>query len=731
MTVSGLLSRWGRLSLSLRILIGLGLGILTGLFLGDLAEPLQVVSDAYIRLMQMTVVPYMAIALIVGLGQLTLAQAKLLAARGVLLLLLFWAIAYLVISAMPLAFPELRSASFFSTTLIEPKKSFDFVGLYIPANPFHALANNVVPAVVFFSASVGIALIGIKDKAIFMSGLQTFLDALTRVAKFIVNLTPIGVFAIGAVTAGTMTIDQFARLQVYFLTFIVAALVLAFWILPGLISAVTPFRYRDLLRVSKDALLTAFFTQSLFIVVPILVEHSKRLLEQYRLQTADTDKLVEVIIPVTFNFPNVGKLMTLLFVPFTAWMAGNALDLVDYPHLFLIGLASYFAKAQTALPFLMDQFEIPQDLFQLYIPTSIVNGKFDTLVSAVNLLAFSLIGTSALAGYLVLNPARIIRYLAISALGLLATVTVTGVLLASLVDTSFEKGKSLMQMKLIGERVPTRVLKGDSGGVATTGQEGLPTIQNILERGVLRVGYQPFRYPFSFFNDDDELVGFDIQIANQLASDLGVDLELVAYDWYTHAGEQMAMRSIDLVPNVPFIESLLPLVEYSDPVLTGTAAFVVRDHRRHDFATLEALQSQRKLTIGVTANPKLVENQLRGWLPRVSLELVGLQSPDDFFFSKVPGVDALITTAEIGTALTLLHPEYAVVIPKPTLWRLPMGFVTAKGNFELAEYLDGWVATHQEKGTFQRAYDHWILGEGAQRREPRWSVVRNVLKWVD
>jgi Na+/H+-dicarboxylate symporter/ABC-type amino acid transport substrate-binding protein len=730
MSRPGLLGRWASLSLSVRILIGLGLGILTGLFLGELAQPLQVVSDAYIRLMQMTVVPYMAVALIVGLGQLSLEQARLLAVRGAVLLLLFWAIAFLVIFAMPLAFPDLRSASFFSTTLIEPKKTFDFVGLYIPSNPFHALANNIVPAVVFFCASVGIALIGIPEKKTFMGGMETLLDALSRVAKFVVHLTPYGVFAIGAVTAGTMTLEQFARLQVYFVTFVAAGLLLAFWILPGLVSAVTPFRYRDLMRVSRDALLTAFLTQSLFIVVPILVEHSKRLLEQYRLQTADTDKLVEVIIPVSFNFPNVGKLMTLLFVPFTAWMAGSSLGLVDYPHLFLIGLASYFAKAQTALPFLMDQFEIPQDLFQLYIPTSIVNGKFDTLVSAVNLLAFSLIGTSALAGYLVLNPVRILRYLAISALGLFLTVTAAAFLLASLVDTGFDKGEALMQMKLAGVQVQTRVLRGDSGGASGAGTEELPTVETIRQRGVLRVGYRPYRYPFSFFNDDHELVGFDIEIVNQLASDLGVGLELVAYDW-KHASEQLELGSIDLAPNVPYLESLLPVVEYSDPLVKGTAAFVVRDHRRHDFESLEALQTQRMLTIGVTANPQLVEQQLRGWLPDVSLELVGLQSPDDFFLSAVPGVDALITTAEIGTALTLLHPEYAVVIPKPTLWRLPMGFATAKGAFELAEYLDGWVATHREKGTFQRAYDHWIMGEGAKKKEPRWSILRNVLHWVD
>jgi ABC-type amino acid transport substrate-binding protein len=71
------------------------------------------------------------------------------------------------------------------------------------------------------------------------------------------------------------------------------------------------------------------------------------------------------------------------------------------------------------------------------------------------------------------------------------------------------------------------------------------------------------------------------------------------------------------------------------------------------------------------------------------------------------------------------------VVPKPTLWRLPLGFAAAKGNFTLAEYLDGWVATRQQKGTFQRAYDHWILGEGVKRKEPRWSVVRTAFGWVD
>jgi hypothetical protein len=34
-------------------------------------------------------------------------------------------------------------------------------------------------------------------------------------------------------------------------------------------------------------------------------------------------------------------------------------------------------------------------------------------------------------------------------------------------------------------------------------------------------------------------------------------------------------------------------------------------------------------------------------------------------------------------------------------------------------------------GTIQTAYDHWILGRTAEEKKPRWSVIRDVLHWVE
>jgi Na+/H+-dicarboxylate symporter len=263
-----------RLSLSAQIIIGLALGILVGLFFGEPAAALQPLADIYIRLMQMTVLPYLVLTLIVGLGQLDVAEAKRLAVRGGLLLVVFWALAFTVIGLMPLAFPRFESASFFSYALIEPRQPFALTELYVPSNPFNALANAIVPAVVLFSAAVGVALIGIENKAALLANLRILEQAVVRVTRFVIALTPIGVFAIAAVAAGTMDPATFVRLEVYFVTFAVASLLLAFVVLPLAVTAVTPFRYREVISLTKEALLTAFVANSVFIVLPMLVERA-------------------------------------------------------------------------------------------------------------------------------------------------------------------------------------------------------------------------------------------------------------------------------------------------------------------------------------------------------------------------------------------------------------------------------------------------------------------------
>ncbi len=720
-----------KLSLATKILIGLGLGVLTGLFFGELTSPLQIVSRSYLRLMQMTVIPYVAVALITGLGQLELEQAKKLAVRLGLLVLFFWALAMVAIVLLPLTFPEWHVGSFFSNSLVEPKKTFKFVELYIPTNPFHALANGIVPGVVFFSVGLGVSLIGIKRKTTLIDGLQIFLKALSRLTNFVVSLTPIGVFAIGAVVAGSMTIAEFSRLQVYFMVFITAALFLALWVLPALIATVTPFKYRDIFNISKDALITAFVTHSIFIVIPILMEQSKYLIKKYGVQTEDSDKLVEVIIPVTYNFPNIGKLLSLLFVPFTAWLAGSPLQAGQYPDFLVTGIMTYFAKAQTALPFLMDRFEIPQDLFQLYIPTGIINGKFDSLVSAINLVAFSLIGTGWLTGYLAFKPVKILRFLIVTAGGSTLIVACLSFILGAVVDTKDTDKFGIQQMQLISDARRFTVRDKDDLQSSEWHVETETTLDDIRRRGTVKVGFDENRYPFSFFNNDGELVGFEVDLMLMLAADLDVRLEFIPFKSWDKLDSWLNSGKIDIAATIPYLSNLITQAELSTPYLEGTICFVVEDHRRHDFSSLASIQNLPSITVGTDFDPRATQKAIEKFFPGIKIEMVRLPTLRDYFDKKVTGIDAVVQIAEAGTAWTLLYPEYTIVIPKQQIRKTPVGYAVSRRNRELVEFLNDWLLAKKGDGSIRRVYNHWVLGEGAKKTEPRWSFIRNVLGWVD
>jgi Na+/H+-dicarboxylate symporter len=159
------------MSLSTKVLLGLGLGILAGVFFGEEAAFLKVLGDAFIQLLQMTVLPYMMVSLITGLGGLSYREAASLGRSCGLLLLVLWALGLAIVLILPLAYPDWETASFFSTSLIEERQPINFLGLYIPANLFYSLANNIVPAVVVFSVAVGVALIGLGDKDVLLKSL--------------------------------------------------------------------------------------------------------------------------------------------------------------------------------------------------------------------------------------------------------------------------------------------------------------------------------------------------------------------------------------------------------------------------------------------------------------------------------------------------------------------------------------------------------------------------------
>lgn len=70
-----------------------------------------------------------------------------------------------------------------------------------------------------------------------------------------------------------------------------------------------------------------------------------------------------------------------------------------------------------------------------------------------------------------------------------------------------------------------------SFAVSAVSAESTDKLDEILERGYLIVGTEGTYSPNSYHNEDDELVGFDVEVAAVVAKHLGVEVQYVETEW--------------------------------------------------------------------------------------------------------------------------------------------------------------------------------------------------------
>ena len=162
----------------------------------------------------------------------------------------------------------------------------------------------------------------------------------------------------------------------------------------------------------------------------------------------------------------------------------------------------------------------------------------------------------------------------------------------------------------------------------------------------------------------------------------------------------------------------------SNSYMDQTLAFVVKDYRRDEFNSRESVKSLKKIRLGVLNVPYYTA-KVREYLPQADLVL--LNSPREFFNRKEDDLDAFVYSAEAGSAWSLIYPAYTVAVPQPDVLAVPLAYGVARGDRELADFINKWIDLKREDRTISRLYDYWILGRNTTDKVPRWSVIRDVL----
>lgn len=711
-----------------QIIAGLILGVFAGLFLGDLAAPLSVAGEAFIGLLQMTVLPYIVVSLISNIGGISWAERRNLLKAGISVLAVLMLMGVVVLTLIPIAFPPWDAASFFSSSLIAPARVFDFVELYVPANPFASLANNIVPAVVLFSILLGVGVSGLPGNRGLLRALDVLADALIVINKLVIKLTPIGVFAIAAGTAGTISLEQVDRLQAYLITYSVITLALSFVVLPLLVTAVTPFRYRDLLSIPKDTLLTIFAAGKIIIVLPQLADNIRELFRRYGLDDEEVDHGAAILLPLAYPFPNLGTFIILMFIPFSAWYLGNDLDLADQAMFQASAFLSSFVAPVVGIPFLLDLMQIPSDMMELFIMSTVYTDRIRVVLGAMHLLSLAIVAIAISRGLFRVDTRRLLFALLVSFAVIFGSLLATRGYLSKAVEGEYVGGEALIAMNWMDRPVPSRQWDRELPPVEPTVMAD-GRLATIERRRTLRVGHLPESLPFAFRNHQGVVVGFDIEMANHLAADLGVELELVRVQ-YDDISRLFQTGQIDIVMSgLGMTPTRVRKWSYGTSPLDLTMGMLVPDHQRKRFADADGVRAMPGLKLGLVQDDRAFERRVDKALPLAEIERI--PSPREFLRGNRPDLDGVIYSAEGGSAWTLIYPNYSIVVPQGSKVHVPLGYPMPRGDKDWTNFVSNWVELEKKNGSVGQLFNHWIRGGGAESKEPRWSIIRDVLHWVD
>lgn len=136
-----------------------------------------------------------------------------------------------------------------------------------------------------------------------------------------------------------------------------------------------------------------------------------------------------------------------------------------------------------------------------------------------------------------------------------------------------------------------------TNSTATTQGSG-QTLADVKKSGELKIGTEGTYAPFTYHNTQNQLTGFDVELAQQVASRLGVKADFVETPWDgMFAG--LNDKRFDMIANeVGVTPTRQKSYLFSDPYIISSSVIVVKQNNNsiHSFSDLKGVTDAQSLT---------------------------------------------------------------------------------------------------------------------------------------
>ena len=561
-----------------------------------------------------------------------------------------------------------------------------------------------------------------KDK----QALLTILDGIRAASftfwSFVVRMVPVAIFSLLADTAGTIHLQNLRSLTLFLFLFYVGIVVLAFWIIPGCLQALTPLKYPEVIGNLRSALVIALVTTLPASAIPFVIEATRNLAIRCGIEDPDRDDVARAHLSVAYPLGQLGNFFVYLYILFAAFACGQAIPAAERLFLPLMTLLSCFgtpASSVNAVTFIGNSFNLPASVNDLFVELMTVL-RYGQVVASVMGYAF-LSFTVILAYYGKLR----IRWACLAGVLISGAIVILGVAFSTrAVYTRYFENKPNPYLAFTLDPATTKGVEVSYAGDAdaTVLAPGDSALARIARTGVLRVGYNPGVIPFCYRNASGDLVGYDVAFAFHLARELNVKLEFVPYDW-DNLETRLKAGAFDVAISGIYVTGERLLNDgVSDPYFRSPLAFFTLRDRGPHFLTRDQLRARSSLHIGIFGDSVLIP-VLKEVLPQAQV----VTEPDYNVLPDFTQVDGAFWTLTQAEATAAAHPRLIAVATKDIGSPFLFAYLTPPHSEGLLRLINYSLAASTRSGFTQAQTEYWIDRRPRLDTSPRWSILRNVL----
>jgi Na+/H+-dicarboxylate symporter/ABC-type amino acid transport substrate-binding protein len=684
-------------------------GVLVGFLLGEKSIYLEPIGIVFIRATTLLVLPYLIVEIIGVFGGLKREAMVALLKNGGAGIFLILLLASAVVVLTPSLLPTLPSSPLFNKDLLESHESTTLLDIFLPSNIFSALAAGNFPAVVIFSAAIGIVLQTMKDRESVLNLVEPLRKLFSTILSSVINhVTPIGIFAVTANAVGNAESMEFQRLLGLVALYAVSLSVIALVVLPGVLISFTRFCYKDIWNLVRDPLVLAISAGSVLITLPVLISNLRQILDPKNPEDEADFAPVEAMIPLGLTLFSLGKMTTTLFVPFAAWYFDAPMTIGRILAMLPSAIPTAMGRSSVAVIQEIPRAGLPLNLVSLFYMNEQWISRCSDIFTLTGVATMAFLLYSFLRKSLFFRPLTLVSFMAAAAVLALSMGYCANRILAATLSGSSHAIEIVMNRSSLVEDSPVKLLA----------QPPLPdstSLARIKERGVLRAGLRKDSPPYVYQNSKGEIVGHDVDLLKSFAQSLGVRLELIEGD-YRELIRWLGETRIDCAAG-GLVSSGLRSDGYMAPVTYAKASFavVVADTKIGDFQNRISSDNGDPLKIAI-ASPESASNELRSTIiNRYSKSKHGsrivfqpVHSYEEFATQNSPA-DAMLTTAEAGSAFAVIHPLFTMLPIFGKSLTADMVLLFDGKDEALPAYAHDWVMEGQNLDLLEQLEKYWIL----------------------